>query len=69
MEHGQEVLTQGATYYYPLIETGVREPHKQGHYVEYRAVIQGHEIVVRIRELANGVLEISNAFVQTLPRR
>jgi len=49
-----------------VIETGVRKV--EPHYIEYRAIIQGQEIVVRVRELANGALEISNAFIQTLPR-
>jgi hypothetical protein len=51
-----------------FIETGVRIPDPKGMFVEYRAIIQGQEIVVRVRELANGALEISNAFIQTLPR-
>ena len=51
-----------------VIETGVRIPDPKGMFVEYRAIIQGQEIVVRVRELANGALEISNAFIQTLPR-
>jgi hypothetical protein len=51
-----------------VIETGVRIPDPNGMFVEYRALIQGQDVVVRVRELANGALEISNAFIQTLLR-
>ncbi len=55
----QPILTQVVSTGQKIVERG---------YVEYRAVINGQEVVVRGRELANGVFEISNAFIQTLPR-
>lgn len=48
------------------IECGVRAV--ENGVVVYRTMIQGQEIVVRGRELANGAFEISNAFIQTLAR-
>ncbi len=49
-----------------VVDTGTRTVFRD--YVEYRGIVNGYEIVVRGRDLINGVFEISNAFVQTLPR-
>ena len=54
-------------YLSQVVQTGERSIMEGGG-VQYRALINGQEVIVRGRELADGVFQIADAFVKTVSR-